>query len=267
MAFQSGMLVRGSDPAIYLVENGERRWIPDLVTLQSNGFDPKSILRVEDEELERIPQGAALPSTMPVLERPDGALLTATGDVYIMEAGQRRLVPDPVTFLTNDFDATAIERITEPELNAVPEGPPLEAATYLEHYRYNDLGYGRKMESWATLNVSSRRLYVRTHVYSTWNLSGFTGGVAVVFFNTDGKAFDKTDVQAYGVDGRWIGVSSRTEHWFHDLNDRIVAETGSIEVFHSHAGRNRLLAILDQGVQAAKRVAEIGKALKEAGIA
>jgi hypothetical protein len=57
--YKDGMLIRGSDLAeVYVVQQGKRRWIPDLETFYACGFLWADIQVVPDViELEEIPVG------------------------------------------------------------------------------------------------------------------------------------------------------------------------------------------------------------------
>jgi murein DD-endopeptidase MepM/ murein hydrolase activator NlpD len=49
--------------------------------------------------------------------------------VYLMENGNRRLIPDPETFNTMRLDWNTIQHITDGDLNNIPEGSPLPAVS------------------------------------------------------------------------------------------------------------------------------------------
>ena len=58
--------------------------------------------------------------------RQDGALVTGSGpEVYIIQAGQRRWIPNPETFNALGLNWNAIQRISDADLNAIPLGQPL----------------------------------------------------------------------------------------------------------------------------------------------
>lgn len=58
---REGDLVKGSDPAIYLIERGQRRHIPDPQTFDRMGFNWGSVRTLGDSRLNAIPEGPPLP--------------------------------------------------------------------------------------------------------------------------------------------------------------------------------------------------------------
>ena len=58
MPYSEGDLVKGqSTPAIYLVDGGQRRWIPDAATLESR-WSWGDVRTLPDAEVDAIPMGA-----------------------------------------------------------------------------------------------------------------------------------------------------------------------------------------------------------------
>lgn len=57
-----GSLVKGSDPKIYLLQNGVRRWIPDPETFEALGYRWNSIYQISDTALNQVPQGQPIPA-------------------------------------------------------------------------------------------------------------------------------------------------------------------------------------------------------------
>ena len=58
----SGMLVKGSTDAIYRIERGTRRMIPNRPTFNRMGFDWNAVRRLQDAQLDAIPRGEDYPS-------------------------------------------------------------------------------------------------------------------------------------------------------------------------------------------------------------
>jgi hypothetical protein len=57
------MLIRGvSSPAIYIIEVGSRRHIPNPDTFNKMGLDWETVFKVDDDSLESIPLGSPMPS-------------------------------------------------------------------------------------------------------------------------------------------------------------------------------------------------------------
>ena len=55
-----GRLFKGNRNAIYLVQNGQKRLIPDFYTFSKMGFNLTSIEKVPDDYLLEIPLGVAI---------------------------------------------------------------------------------------------------------------------------------------------------------------------------------------------------------------
>lgn len=58
-----GDLIKDSDDRIYLVSGGERRWIPNLDIFTAHGFAWNRVRKLDDRDIERLPEG--LPLAMP----------------------------------------------------------------------------------------------------------------------------------------------------------------------------------------------------------
>jgi hypothetical protein len=75
VAVADGTLVQGRDGAVYVVEAGRRRPVPDPWTVRASGFDPRRIEVIADQDLEALPLGAPLAPT----ERAEIALDSCLG--------------------------------------------------------------------------------------------------------------------------------------------------------------------------------------------
>ncbi|MDJ1172572.1 S8 family serine peptidase [Roseofilum capinflatum] len=117
---RDGALLHGDGPAVYITENGYRRLIPDPETFKAMGLDKADIQFISESSLQTIALKNPLPS------RKDGTLLQGFGsEVYYMENGDRRLIPDGVTFNTMGLDLADIEQVSNDDINAIPLGEPL----------------------------------------------------------------------------------------------------------------------------------------------
>ena len=56
-----GALLKGTDPPVYLLEGGKRRWIPNYPTFLKMGYVVDQIATVPDNLLQSIPLGQTLP--------------------------------------------------------------------------------------------------------------------------------------------------------------------------------------------------------------
>jgi hypothetical protein len=115
-----GLLVKGSDDAVYLIEAGERRWITDAQTFECRGLDWNAIQTISDAQLNSISRGQDFPS------RTNDTLLKGSGPaVFIMQDCQRRWITSPEIFNSLGLDWAAIQTISDRDLEAIPRGTDL----------------------------------------------------------------------------------------------------------------------------------------------
>jgi hypothetical protein len=113
-----GLLIKGSDAAVYLMETGERRWIPDPETFNCRQLDWNAIQTIPDVQLSSIRRGPDLPSRL------NGTLLKGGGPaVFIMENCERRWITSPEVFNSLGLDWAAIQTVLDGDLDAIPRGP------------------------------------------------------------------------------------------------------------------------------------------------
>ncbi|MGB3649997.1 MAG: hypothetical protein WBA41_02135 [Rivularia sp. (in: cyanobacteria)] len=88
---------------------------------------------------------------------------------------------------------------------------------------------------------SNGNLNARTKTWTTRKTSGFTGGVLIAFTDASGNAIWSTQQQRYGVDGKWVGNSSRTENWQAKVPPEILNRIGGYAIVQEHTPRGRAL--------------------------
>jgi hypothetical protein len=124
----SGAYLATSDAVtIYLVTNGEKRWITSPAVFGQFAFNAKYIRAVDQQTIEALPDGPDLVDTWQA--RP-GLRIQAPGDpaVYLIDSdGTRRHIPDPQTYtnLFGDYN------ILTHSLSGIPAGPDLSSGAYL----------------------------------------------------------------------------------------------------------------------------------------
>jgi hypothetical protein len=99
-------------------------------------------------------------------------------------------------------------------------------------------------------------------VTRTWTgilARGFTGGVYVLLRHESRAIIGLSGLHSFGVDGRWIGRSDRTDYWSEYFDPRVAAATVELQIIQLHTPKDRLPAILaeiEQKVQLAKETAK-----------
>lgn len=115
-----GLLIKGSDDAVYLIEAGERRWITDPQSFDCRQLDWNAIQTIPDVQLSSIRRGPDLPS------RVNGTLLKGSGPaVFLMQDCQRRWITSEEVFNSLGLDWTAIQTVPDKDLDVIPRGPDL----------------------------------------------------------------------------------------------------------------------------------------------
>lgn len=107
-------LVKGSGPEVFLIQDGERRWITDSKTFDAYGFNYSEVKEIFDEELNSYPEGT------PITQ--NGTLLKGknSGDVYLIINGNRRLMSARVAEKYR-VQSEDIHCVTDSYLLSIPE--------------------------------------------------------------------------------------------------------------------------------------------------
>jgi hypothetical protein len=88
---RDGLLIKGTGPEVYLIEAGQRRWIPDQQTFDARGLDRNHIEVVTDAELTSIPLGndlaAALQAGWRWCQKCQGLFFAEAGSPGVCPAG------------------------------------------------------------------------------------------------------------------------------------------------------------------------------------
>jgi hypothetical protein len=105
------------DPAIYLMDGGQKRHIPDPTTYNNLFRDWNAI--VQDTELDSVDTGPPISQ---------GAVLAqAFGDAagYIIDQGKKRHIGSPATMDRYDLDWKKIQHVAQIIIQAIPTGPEI----------------------------------------------------------------------------------------------------------------------------------------------
>ena len=117
-----GMVLRSpSSGKVYLVSNGQRHYVPGPGVMEALGIVclPRD---VDDSLMDSVPLGADMPMlTTKVVQNPQ------TKEVFLLECGKRRYVPDPQTISALNLES-AVRPLQPDQINLIPVGPPLPHA-------------------------------------------------------------------------------------------------------------------------------------------
>lgn len=92
---------------------------------------------------------------------------------------------------------------------------------------------GHLMWTTARLDRPSGLLVAQTRTQSVTQLGGFHGCVLVSLLDNNGAIIRSTDPHTYGVDGRLIGTSDRTDVWTHQFDPAEANAAVSLGLLHT----------------------------------
>jgi hypothetical protein len=103
--------------AVYIVKNGVRRWIPDVVTFNYLGIGWSALKKVSSETMNSVPVGSQIPS------RKDGELYKGSSNaIYMMKGGKRCWARTAAVF---NHQWNKVKIIPDTDLFEIPEGEAL----------------------------------------------------------------------------------------------------------------------------------------------
>lgn len=122
-SIQERSLVKGSGPEVYLIENGQRRWIRDEKTFNHFNFDWARILQISDQELFKFAEGEMLMAEAFA----DGTLIKGAGPkIYLLEDDKKRWIVSPEAFSRNKFSWSSVRETSEQVVSSYPDGPNVD---------------------------------------------------------------------------------------------------------------------------------------------
>lgn len=231
-SYPDGTLLKASGPQVDMMQNHQRRWIPDPQTFNYMGLNWNAILTISDNEWSSIPAGPQFPS------RADGTLLKGSQpNVYVMQNGQRHWIPDPATFDALGYSWADVQTVADADLNAIPLGAqvPEGGKVVLPQFpitatRFDSLpGCGGHMNTTATI-FSDGLLNAVTRTWEDTDLRGFEGAVAVAVLDQNQNQLWVSATHKFGVDGKWIGTSDRTDNWSDNVPAEILPDVRYIAI-------------------------------------
>jgi len=116
LIIRDGLLLKGSGPETYVLENGQKRWISSLDAFDHYGYQWDEVHLVEDTFLHQFRDG-----------RPLHVLLKCGGSPHIhrLENDQKRWIKDIPTFLAEGHVWEDARFVSCGELRRIPDGAPI----------------------------------------------------------------------------------------------------------------------------------------------
>ncbi len=123
----TGILLKGSGPEVYVMQDGARRHIANLAVMTSCGYAWDAVFRVDDSALNSTPTGAQLTGTpCPVFEPPEWALLKGEGpEIFVARGGLKRHIPNVATFNGRGFRWGDVDLVPPQYLSQIAAGHPV----------------------------------------------------------------------------------------------------------------------------------------------
>ena len=116
LIFRDGLLLKGSGPEVYVLENNQRRWISSLDAFDHYGYSWDDVQVVEDAILADFPEG-----------RPIHVLLKcdASPHIYRLENDRKRWIVDIPTFEAEGHVWEDVQFVSCQHLRSIPNGRPI----------------------------------------------------------------------------------------------------------------------------------------------
>jgi len=112
---------------VYLIENGEKRWIVNSTTFNYLGYDWNDIAAIDVEDFSEYPEGNKLEV---IITSSDGSLVRGSDDkVYLIENSQKRWITSPQAFSENGYRWEDIKTVNDDEIFSYATGNGISAST------------------------------------------------------------------------------------------------------------------------------------------
>jgi hypothetical protein len=173
---------------------------------------------------------------------PEGTLVRGGGpEIYQIEAGRRRRIPDPATFIGHGCRWEQVRQIADQDLKALPLGEPLPSIGLPYVEKQDSLGNEHYMATTAALLPSNGRVIAATQTWTRNFWIGFTGGVLVLLLDEYGNVAGHTGIQSFAVDGlaAVASPSARTDYWHAALPPALIARACRLALVHKTAPESR----------------------------
>jgi len=116
LVIRDGLVLKGSGPEIYVLEDGKLRWISSLEAFEFFGYRWEQVHAVEDSFLEQFNVGRPIHV---LLKCPDSP------HIYALENGQKRWIKDIPTFEAEGYVWEDVKTVDCFYLRSLPDGSPI----------------------------------------------------------------------------------------------------------------------------------------------
>ena len=116
LVVRDGLLLKGSDPQVYVLEDNQRRWISSLDAFEHFGYSWDQVHVVGDEFLARFPDGRPLHVLLKCADSPH---------VYRLEGEHKRWIRDIATFTAEGHQWQDVRYTPCRLIASWPDGPPI----------------------------------------------------------------------------------------------------------------------------------------------
>ncbi len=122
-----GNLIKGSGPAVYVMQAGTRRHVMDPATMTACGYGWDAVHDVSDGVLSALAKGTQLAGVpCPHVIPPHGVLVQGSGpSVYFVSKALKRHVPNGLTFEAMELLWAEVDSLPDSTLEWLPAGDPL----------------------------------------------------------------------------------------------------------------------------------------------
>jgi hypothetical protein len=116
LIIRNGLVLKGSGPEIYMLENEKLRWISSLDAFEHLGLTWEDVHVVDDKFLEQFEKGRPIHVLLKCYDSPH---------IYRLENDQKRWIKDIDTFLAEGHTWEDVRFVSCEYLRSIPDGPPI----------------------------------------------------------------------------------------------------------------------------------------------
>ncbi len=117
-------LVKGISEKVYLVKNGQKRWVVNAFTFNRRGYQWENIRQISESELSSYSEGENI---LDIPLYPDGILIKGSSyKVYLISGGNKKWIASAEVFSARGYQWNKIITVSDENLNWYAEGERIE---------------------------------------------------------------------------------------------------------------------------------------------